>query len=233
MAPSTVKKVVKKGTGVNKSVKSNAAEEANVIAPVVVDPVVVDPVVVDPVGVDPVVVEPSIEKTNDSKKDTESIENAFVGKLNNFIAKVSFINKEVKELQSIGKTLEKDFNNVIKVLSKQKNKNKNNENRSGFGFAMPSLLSDELYDFLKLEKGTLIPRNVVTRMLNEYIKSNNLRNDSDKRKLLPDDKLKKIFNCTDKDDVTYFNLQTYIKHHFIKNNSLNKQTDSPVVANVV
>ena len=150
------------------------------------------------------------------KEKTESLESAFLSKLSTFVNKVSAINKEVKELQALGKTLEKDFNAVVKVLSKQKSKTKTNENRTLSGFAMPSLLSDELYDFLKIEKGTLIPRKDVTKLINEYIKDNNLRNEEDKRKILPDSSLKKIFNCGDEDTVTYFNLQTYMKHHFIK-----------------
>jgi chromatin remodeling complex protein RSC6 len=146
----------------------------------------------------------------------ESIENAFIMKLNNFTAKIAAINKDVKELQGIGKVLEKDFNNVVKAISKQKNKNKNSENRTLSGFAMPSLLSPELYEFLRIEAGTRIPRKDVTKMLNDYIKENNLRNEQDRRKIIPDENLKRIFKCTDDDNVTYFNLQTYMKHHFVK-----------------
>ena len=166
--------------------------------------------VCEAVGTESVVKEPIPESK------MESIENAFISKLSSFITKISSINKEVKELQAIGKTLEKDFNNVVKVISKKKNKSKNSENKNLSGFAMPSLLSEELYDFLKIETGTRVPRKDVTRMLNDYIKLNNLRNESDRRKILPDDTLKSIFKCTDEDHVTYFNLQTYMKHHFIK-----------------
>ena len=116
----------------------------------------------------------------------------------------------------MGKTLEKDFNNVIKVMSKQKNKNKNSESKRASGFAMPSLLSTELYQFLGIKEGELVPRTDVTKMLNKYIVANGLRNEKDKRKILPDEKLKKILNCTDDDDVHYFNLQQFLKHHFIK-----------------
>jgi len=157
-----------------------------------------------------------VEKEKDSK---ESIESVFLTKLSTFVNKVTFINKEVKELQTLGKTLEKEFNAVVKVLSKQKNKTKNTENRTLSGFAMPSLLSNELYEFLNIEKGTLIPRKDVTKLINEYIKSNNLRNEEDKRKIIPDESLKKIFKCGSEDMVTYFNLQTYMKHHFIKDTS--------------
>lgn len=160
---------------------------------------------------------PVVEKKVEESQ-TDSVESVFVSKLSSFVNKVNLINKEVRELQMLGKTLEKEFNNVVKVLSKHKTK-KNNENRTLSGFAMPSLLSTELYEFLNIEKGTRIPRKDVTRLINEYIKTNELRNEADKRKICPDEKLMKIFNCTKEDNVTYFNLQTYMKHHFIKENT--------------
>ena len=167
--------------------------------------------------------EPSSSKTGNASevseektKETDSVENVFCNKLSTFIAKISAINKEVKELQSMGKSLEKDFSGVIKAMSKQKNKNKSGEGRSLSGFAIPSLLTPELYKFLQIEEGKLVPRKDVTKLLNKYIIENNLRNDKDKRQIIPDDNLKRIFNCTDSDQVTYFNLQTYLKHHFIK-----------------
>jgi chromatin remodeling complex protein RSC6 len=162
------------------------------------------------------IVENTIDESKPIKKNSEQTESVFLSKLTSFLTKVSVVNKEVRELQTIGRTLEKDFNAVVRALSKKKNKHRNNENRALSGFAMPSLLSNELYTFLDIQEGTLIPRKQVTRMLNEYIKENNLRNETDRRIILPDDNLKRIFNCTENDNVTYFNLQSFVKHHFIK-----------------
>ena len=126
-----------------------------------------------------------------------------------------FVNKEVRELLTIGKGLEREFTNVVKTISKQKTK-KNRENRNLSGFAVPSLLSDEMYDFLKIDKGLKIPRKDVTKHINEYIVSNQLRDEKDKRIIYPNDVLCKLFNCNKTDHVSYFNLQTLIKHHFVK-----------------
>ena len=114
----------------------------------------------------------NVKDDEKKSKNTENLDSVFLNKLQSFVEKINNINKEVKEIQIFGKTLEKDFMNVIKLYSKQK-KNKNSENRILSGFAMPSLLSDELYTFLNIEKGTKIPRKDVTRMINEYIKNNN------------------------------------------------------------
>jgi chromatin remodeling complex protein RSC6 len=157
-----------------------------------------------------------VDETTQEKTTDTSVEGVFYTKLSSFISKIASINKEVKELQAMGKTLEKDFNNVIKVMSKQKNKNKNSESKRASGFAMPSLLSTELYQFLGIKEGELVPRTDVTKMLNNYIVENGLRDERDKRTILPDEKLKKILNCTDDDYVHYFNLQQFLKHHFIK-----------------
>ena len=173
--------------------------------------------------------ETSSKSSNEGGKN-ESLENAFTSKLSLFTAKVASINKDVKELQSIGKTLEKDFNNVIKVISKQKNKSKNSENKTASGFAMPSLLSQEMYEFLGIKEGTRVLRQDVTKRLNAYIKDNNLRREDDKRYILPDATLMKILRCTEKDEVSYFTLQRFIKHHFIKDNMPKQQQQQEPIA---
>ena len=71
-------------------------------------------------------------------------------------------------------------------------------------------------EFLGLEKDVEIARNEVTKLINKYIVENDLRNEQDKRKILPDAKLSKLLNLSGDENLSYFNLQRYIKHHFIK-----------------
>lgn len=149
------------------------------------------------------------------EEDTNNPVSVYVSKLNNYVDRITTMNKELKELVNVGKSLEKDFNNIVKVMSK-KNKNKSNEKRHPSGFAVPYKLSEELYAFLNIHNGEKVPRNDVTRMINEYITKNNLRDEKDKRIIKPNNELHKIFNSSNEDSITYFNLQSYIKHHFIK-----------------
>lgn len=152
------------------------------------------------------------------KKKEDDINNpvsVYVSKLNNYVDRITTMNKELKELVNVGKSLEKDFNNIVKMMSK-KNKNKSNEKRHPSGFAVPYKLSEELYSFLNINNGEKVPRNDVTRMINEYITKNSLRDEKDKRIIIPNKELHKIFNSSNEDSITYFNLQSYIKHHFIK-----------------
>ena len=59
-------------------------------------------------------------------------------------------------------------------------------------------------------------RTEVTKHLTAYIKSNNLQDNANKRRINPDAKLSKLLNVGPNDEVTYFNLQKYMKVHFPK-----------------
>jgi chromatin remodeling complex protein RSC6 len=141
---------------------------------------------------------------------------AFHTKLLEYNSKINDHVKQIKDLQQLGKSLEKDFLVIGKMVAKTAKKIKNDKPRPLSGFAVPSLLTDELYDFLKINKGELVPRKDVTKMINEYIKDHNCRDEKDKRNILPDDALTKLFRSSEQDKITYFNLQTYLKHHYIK-----------------
>jgi chromatin remodeling complex protein RSC6 len=58
-------------------------------------------------------------------------------------------------------------------------------------------------------EGTL-PRAEVVSKVWEYIKSNNLQNPADKREILADDKLRKVFG---KDKVTMFEMNKHLAAH--------------------
>ena len=87
------------------------------------------------------------------------------------------------------------------------------------GFAKPSLLSEEMCEFLNKPPGSLIARTDVTRAITQYVKDNQLFDQMDKRTICPDAKLSKLLALPEGGDavkITYFNLQSFIKHHFRK-----------------
>ena len=92
-------------------------------------------------------------------------------------------------------------------------------NRTPSGFTKPMLISDELAMFLGEHAGTEMARTDVSRAINSYIKQNGLCDQEDDRKINPDEKLSNLLRLKEKekDKLTYFNLQKYMKHHFIKN----------------
>ena len=52
--------------------------------------------------------------------------------------------------------------------------------------------------------------------VNEYIKTNKLQNQDNKKKISPDKVLTDLLKIKDKDDLTYFSMQKYLKDHFPK-----------------
>ena len=115
------------------------------------------------------------------------------------------------------KVLEKHVTKELKVLDKMNaKKNKNKGNRAPSGFVKPTKISVELADFLSKPHGSLMARTDVTKQMTAYIRSNSLQDKTNGRIILPDPKLKKLLKLTDKDALTYFNLQKYMSPHFEK-----------------
>jgi chromatin remodeling complex protein RSC6 len=85
------------------------------------------------------------------------------------------------------------------------------------GFSRPSDLSEELCAFLGVPCGTPLPRTVVTRMMCEYIKQNELGLATNKRCVdftkPAAEKLRRLLDPEPGATVTYFNLQRYLKRH--------------------
>ena len=82
------------------------------------------------------------------------------------------------------------------------------------GFAKPALISDSLCQFLGRPSGTEMARTEVTKELTQYIKQHSLQDSENKRRINCDSALKSLLNVSDSDEVTYFNLQRYMKIHF-------------------
>jgi chromatin remodeling complex protein RSC6 len=113
------------------------------------------------------------------------------------------------------KLFEKTMNSFVKKQTSVPLIEKKPRKKSGF--ALPSLISDDLCEFMGLEKGSKCARTDVTKSLNVYIANNNLQNQDNKQYIDPDDKLWKILGDEARgQDVTYFTIQKYINKHFIK-----------------
>lgn len=172
--------------------KSSASQESTMVEST-------EPQVVEPVTVDPEVSTEVVEKD----------------KFVSVLEKLQSVANEIKEAIATVKQLQKEHVKLQKQTTKKTKKAPSGQ-RTLSGFAKPSLLSDELCDFMGVSRGTSLARTEVTRMINEYIKKNNLQNEEDKRHIIPDTKLKTILKLSAEDKLTYFNLQKYMKHHFTK-----------------
>jgi chromatin remodeling complex protein RSC6 len=115
------------------------------------------------------------------------------------------------------KTLEKTVNREMKVAQKASSKRRRNVgNRKPSGFIKPTRISDELAEFLGRTVGTEMARTEVSKEINVYITTNSLQDKANGRQINPDAKLTKLLKLEKDDVLTYFNLQRYMKHHFIK-----------------
>ncbi len=88
--------------------------------------------------------------------------------------------------------------------------------RANNAFLKVRPLSDELCSFMGLASKSLKSQTDVTKFISGYVKSHNCFDPTFKRRILPDTKLAKLLRVTDKDEVTYLNLQSFLKVHFLK-----------------
>jgi len=158
------------------------------------------------------VVAPAAETTIDPSMN----EDVFGPRFAALLDRLSSFSNEFREVTTLVRSLQKDHARFLRENTKRNAKRQRTAKRTASGFAKPTLLSDEMYSFLSIEKGTLVVRNDVTRKLNEYVVSNNLRDEADKRRIIPNATLRTLLNVPEGDSLTYFNIQKYIKHHFIK-----------------
>lgn len=90
--------------------------------------------------------------------------------------------------------------------------------RVPYGFVRPTKISNELAEFLGKPIGTEMARTDVSRLINSYIRVNNLQDPRNGRTINPDAKLRALLRIGQHEELTYFNLQKYMKHHFIREN---------------
>jgi chromatin remodeling complex protein RSC6 len=132
------------------------------------------------------------------------------------------IDAELLKVKSVYDTLKIKHKQLKKSVQKMETKmnkkqKKSNETRKPCGFAKPSAVSKEMCEFLGLTEGSLASRTQVTKKLIDYIKEKQLQGEKNRRIIRPDDTLYKIFGESAKnEEITYFTMQKYVNHHFLK-----------------
>ena len=134
-----------------------------------------------------------------------------------FLAKLQQLSVMISTLKTEYRALEKKWSREVKSAQKVSSKRKRKAgNRAPSGFVKPTKISDELASFLGKEKGTEMARTEVTRDINKYIRTHNLQDKENGRKINPDTKLAALLKLKKTDELTYFNLQRYMSPHFAK-----------------
>ena len=131
--------------------------------------------------------------------------------IKNLILNVKSILKEV-ERQS------KDYDKLVNKRSRNKSEKKANDAPSGI--TKPVAISDELAVFLGVAPGTLVPRNEVTKGVSAYVRKYELSDPTNRQRFAFNDKPegKSLFKLLGEptEVVTYFNLQRYLKSHYLQ-----------------
>ena len=117
-------------------------------------------------------------------------------------------------LQKLEKQVHKDHKAATKKINGKRPRKARDPNAPKSGFAKEGPVSSEMGKFLGLKKDELISRTDVTKKIHEYCKSKDLQNPADKRHIKADAPLRKLLKMSKDDDLTFFNLQKYMKVHF-------------------
>jgi chromatin remodeling complex protein RSC6 len=160
--------------------------------------------------------------------DTVTAETPIImSKMTEFSAKLQQLVGLFSTMKSDFKTLEKAMTREMKIAAKAASKKRRNSgNRKPSGFVKPTRISDELANFLGKEIGTEMARTDVSKEINAYIQAHSLQDKKNGRIIHPDVKLTKLLKVAKEDELTYFNLQRYMKHHFQKASDLVSQVSA-------
>jgi chromatin remodeling complex protein RSC6 len=116
-----------------------------------------------------------------------------------------------RELRSKGKRHRKDPKDMtpeeLKIYEAR---------RANNAFLKLRPISDELCSFMGLPAKSQRSQTDVTKFVATYVKTHNCFDPNFKRRILPDQKLAKLLRAKDKEEVTYLNLQKFLKVHFLK-----------------
>ena len=131
---------------------------------------------------------------------------------------------QLKCLMNSVRNILKETDRQNKELEKLRNKrSRNKSERSATalpsGITKPVAITDELAAFLGVAPGTLVPRNEVTKGVSAYVKLHELYDMANKQRFIldsrPEAKILKALLGFPEEPVTYFNLQRYLKHHYL------------------
>jgi chromatin remodeling complex protein RSC6 len=88
--------------------------------------------------------------------------------------------------------------------------------RASNAFLKPRAITDELAKFMSLPAKSQVSQTQVTKFVSTYVKEHGCFDPKFKRRIVPDAALAKLLRVNDGQEVTYLNLQSFLKVHFIK-----------------
>ena len=184
---------------------------------------VATPVVASVPVVAPVAAAPAVESKVD---ETKSLSSDAI--LTAFDAKIQQVSSILSSLKNDSKALRKEILSNKKAFEKLEKKSAKKKRAApvegeevkprNSGFMRPVKISDELASFLGKSVGTVMGRQDANDEIRQYVSLHNLK-ETEKgkgRNINPDAKLSSLLKLPAGEQLTYFNLQKYMKPHFIR-----------------
>lgn len=170
---------------------------------------------------------PKVSKTSESTSESTSKPtvpaNTTETQSSIVLTQIQKLQEELSNLTTHISTLKKSLTSIHKEYSKerkqwQKLQSKKKSGGSGVkhqsGIAKPGFISPALCNFIGVIEGTEMARTEVIKFVNKYIKEKELQDNNNKKVIVPDAKLQTLLQSKNSDEITYFNLQTYMKPHY-------------------
>jgi len=198
----------------NKAKKSSASKASKVskVTPVV-DTQVVDTPVVDTPVVDTPVVDTAAGNNVTVAPQMLDYDSEFQALQSQLRDAMALVKSAMSGLTVLDRKVSRDKKVVDKKM-KVKVKRVKDPNAPLSGFQKPLKVSPELHKFLSLPDTELIARTEVTKAINAYCKKHGLQKEEDKRTINPDKVLTKLLRIGKGEELTFFNLQKYLKPHY-------------------
>ena len=136
-----------------------------------------------------------------------------------FTTKVREAVKSVQEASKVAKKEQRDSKkkrkiNPVDMTPEQKKAWE--ARRANNAFLVQRPLTSELAAFMGIAAGSKRSQTEVTKFISDYVKSHSCFDPTFKRRILPNAALAKLLRVDDKTEVTYLNLQKFLKVHFVK-----------------
>lgn len=211
-----------KASKAKSSKKSSSSKKEKAVAPKVVEEEVIEEVVEEEVIEEEVVAdveEATVKKSRAVNKET--VEASFTELLADIDAEIERIRPEMKKgttgvrfLGRVKTRLAKLKSQALKIAKGKKKQTNTNPNS---GFNKPVEISKDVRKFAGWKDDELHSRIDVTKFICDYIKTNELQNPEDKRRIIPDKKLRTLLGAgEDVKDFRYCDIQSMMKHHYPK-----------------
>ena len=203
-----------KASKVKSSKKSSSSKKEKAVAPKVVEEEVIEEVVEEAE-----VEEATVKKSRAVNKET--VEASFTELLADIDAEIERIRPEMKKgttgVRFLGRVKTRLAKLKTQSLKIAKGKKKQTNTNPNSGFNKPVEISKDVRKFAGWKDDELHSRIDVTKFICDYIKTNELQNPEDKRRIIPDKKLRTLLGAgEDVKDFRYCDIQSMMKHHYPK-----------------